>query len=93
MQSLHIFFAALVAISVGAGLLYYQLTRARRHEVMLAFCGVALVASGLAMGRDGVAGTRHFLWMFPHQTATAAAPKSGPYVATAPAATSRLGHE
>jgi hypothetical protein len=65
MQSLEIVSMAIAVMLIGAAALYYQLTGKRRFETMIAFCGVALVASGLAMLQDGVAGSRKFLWMMP----------------------------
>jgi hypothetical protein len=71
MQSLEIVLTALAVMLVGATALYYQFTGARRFETLIAFCGVALVASGFAMFQDGVAGSRKFLWMLPRAEAAA----------------------
>lgn len=85
MQSPEIVLAALLPISIGAAALYYQFTGTRRFESLIAFCGVAFVACGIAMARDGIEGSRKFLWMFPYQAVSVAAPASGPFVANAPA--------
>jgi hypothetical protein len=73
MQSLEIVLAALAIMLVGAVALYYQFSGTRRFETAIAFCGVALLASGLAMLQDGVAGSRKILWMLPSAQAMAAA--------------------
>lgn len=83
MQSPDIVLAALVVISIGAATLYYQFAAARRFESLIAFCGVALVASGIAMAQDGIVGSRKFLWMFPNQAASVAVRASGPFIAEA----------
>jgi hypothetical protein len=86
MQSPEIVLAAVVVISIGAAVLYYQHTGTRRFEGLIAFCGVALVTCGLAMGRDGIEGSRRFLWMFPPQAAPLASPRAtGHFAANAPA--------
>lgn len=91
MQSPDIVLAALVVILIGASALYYQFTGTRRFESLIAFCGVALVASGIAMAQDGIAGSRKFLWMFPSPAPTAAAQASNQFIATnAPAPRSTL---
>lgn len=86
MQSPEIVLAALLPLSIGAAALYYQVTGTRRFESLIAFCGVALVTCGIAMARDGVEGSRKFLWMFPNPApaAAAAAQGAGRFAADAP---------
>ncbi len=87
MQSPEIVLAALVVMLVGAAALYYQYTGTRKFETLIAFCGVALVASGFAMAQDGVLGTRKILWMLPGASpAVAAQPIGHRVVANSPAA-------
>lgn len=85
MQSPEIVLAALVVILVGAATLYYQFTGTRRFESLIAFCGVALIAGGIAMAQDGVAGSRKILWMFPSDATSVASQPGGQFVATATA--------
>ncbi|WP_295558862.1 hypothetical protein [uncultured Hyphomicrobium sp.] len=85
MQSPVIVLAALLPISIGAMVLIYQHTGVRRFDTLLSFFGVALVASGLAMARDGVEGTRRILWMLPSDAAAVTAQDGMTSVATAPA--------
>jgi hypothetical protein len=71
-MSFPIILSALAILGLGAILL----TRSgpRRLEVVVSFCGVALVASGLAMVRDGVNGSRSILWAMPGDTVQSRAP-------------------
>jgi hypothetical protein len=85
MQSPEIVLAAIVVISIGAAVLYYQYTGTRRFESLIAFCGVALVTCGLAMGRDGIEGSRRILWMIPQSAPLAATPTGSQFLANAPA--------
>ena len=73
MQSLEIVLSALAVMLVGAAALYYQRRGAKRFESLIAFCGVALLASGFAMFQDGVSGSRKILWMLPDAKPAAAA--------------------
>ena len=73
MQSLEIVLSALAVMLVGAAALYYQRKGARRFESLIAFCGVALLASGFAMFQDGISGSRKILWMLPDAKPVAAA--------------------
>ncbi|MDQ8697204.1 hypothetical protein [Hyphomicrobium sp. LHD-15] len=73
MQSLEIVLSAFALMLVGAAALYYQRKGARRFESLIAFCGVALLASGFAMFQDGISGSRKILWMLPHAEPVAAA--------------------
>lgn len=84
MQSLEIVLAALAVMLVGATVLYYQFTGTRRFETLIAFCGVALVASGFAMFQDGVAGSRKFLWMLPRAEAVVSTQPGNQVAAQAP---------
>ncbi len=83
MQSTEIILAALAAMLIGAAVLHYQRTGTRRFETLISFCGVALLASGLAMFRDGVEGSRRILWMLPGDTAPVANHRAGTGVADA----------
>lgn len=65
MQSPDIVAVAIATILVGAAALRYQATGRRRFEMVIILFGVATVASGIAMFRDGVVGSREFLWMLP----------------------------
>jgi hypothetical protein len=85
MQSTDIILAALAVILLGAVALYYQYSGSRRFETLISFCGVALVASGLAMFRDGVEGSRSFLWALPSGTAAVSIESGDKDVAGAPA--------
>jgi hypothetical protein len=90
MHSANIVLLALVTILAGAAALRYQATGKRRFELFLIAFGVATMASGLAMFRDGVAGSRAFLWMLPEPpAATAQQERSGDAFAHAPAPVTR----
>jgi hypothetical protein len=66
MQSATIVTFALGMILAGCAALYYQHTGLpKKGEVVLIVLGVALVAGGIAMLRDGLEGSRKFLWMLP----------------------------
>jgi len=57
----------------GGALLHYSYTLShRRSEILLNGLGVALLACGLAVVRDGATGSRHILWMLPDQAIHAA---------------------
>lgn len=91
MQSPEIVLAALVVMLVGAAVLYYQYTGTRKFETLIAFCGVALVASGFAMAQDGVLGTRKFLWMLPSASpAVLGQPIGNSVVANSPPVTAAI---
>lgn len=74
MDSPSIVIVGILLVSGGSALLLY--TRSRPHfrsEVFLNGLGVALVACGLAVIRDGATGSRHILWMLHDQTHHASA--------------------
>jgi hypothetical protein len=72
MHSPEIVLAAFGTIAAGAAALRYQATGRRRFEFLIIVFGVATVASGLAMFRDGMAGSRAFLWMLPDASTVSA---------------------
>lgn len=83
MDSPQIVLAALAIIAAGALALRYQATGRRRFEFLIIVFGVASVASGLAMFRDGVAGSREFLWMLPADAPVVAGKSASAVVARA----------
>ncbi len=85
MLSTEIILGALAVLLLGALVLSYQCTGPRRFETLISFCGVALIASGLAMFRDGVEGSRRILWALPSDTALASIERGDKHVAAAPA--------
>ncbi len=92
MQSSEILLAALATILIGAAALYYQRTGTRKFEFLITFFGVAFLASGIAMFRDGVEGSRKFLWMLPSSQAAVAAQSNGNNIAANTPAVTRSAH-
>lgn len=65
MQQMTIVISAVGMMLIGAAVIYYQHTGARRFDLILIVAGIALVAGGIAMLRDGLEGRHKFIWMLP----------------------------
>jgi len=65
MQPITIVTIALTMMLAGAAVLFYQRSAQRRFEVLLIVLGVALVAGGFAVLRDGLEGSHRIIWMLP----------------------------
>jgi len=52
-------------ITAGGALVYYLSLRHGRFETVFNGLGVALIACGIAVVRDGASATRDILWMLP----------------------------
>jgi hypothetical protein len=65
MQSISICLFGLGMIGVGGALMHLQYRGLIRHETLIAGIGVAFIACGVAVIKDGASGSREILWMLP----------------------------
>ena len=72
MVSTTISIVGLLMVAVGGTLVYWQSLGRRKFETVVAGLGVALIACGLAVVRDGMSGSRDILWMLPAVNAASA---------------------